>query len=56
MSFSSCPFTFSRPFRAVRKFFQSRSEAEKLPGLDKKNFFAYQSRCKGTFLLYTGKI
>ena len=56
MSFSSCPFTFSRPFRAVGKFFQSRFEAEKLAGLDKTIFFAYQSHCKGTFLLYTGKI
>ena len=49
-------FPFSQTILDSGEFLPSRSEAEKLAGLDKKTFFADQPRSKWTFLLYTDKI
>ena len=43
------------PCMAHEQFLQSRCEAEHLAGSDKKYFFAYQPRFKGSFFLYTDK-
>ena len=49
-------FPFSETILDSGKFLPSWSEAKKLAGSDKKNYFTYQPRSKCTFLLYRHKI